>query len=159
MRNGESLKLQDLAERAGVSARTVRYYVQRGLLPAPAFRGKDTSYGEEHLLRLSAIKLLQDRFLPLDAIQAELSSRDVAGLRVLLSHPDGELGVAPVQATSVTAAPSRRAEPPASLAGTSIVRHVLAPGVELLMDAGAPKDSQELCRRILQSLAQPPHRR
>ena len=33
-------KLDDLAAAAGVSPRTVRYYVQRGLLPAPPFRGR-----------------------------------------------------------------------------------------------------------------------
>ena len=43
-------KLDELAERAGVSARTVRYYVQRGLVPAPEFRGPETAYGPEHVL-------------------------------------------------------------------------------------------------------------
>ena len=49
-------KLEELARAAGTSPRTVRYYVQRGLLPAPAFRGKDTAYGPEHLVRLRAIR-------------------------------------------------------------------------------------------------------
>ena len=66
-------KLAELAAEAGVSPRTVRYYVQRGLLSAPAFKGPDTVYGEEHLLRLKAIRVLQARFLPLDAIQVELA--------------------------------------------------------------------------------------
>ena len=68
-------KLEDLAKLAGVSPRTVRYYVQRGLLPAPTFRGKDTAYGDDHLARLQAIRKLQERYLPLDAIQAELERR------------------------------------------------------------------------------------
>ena len=59
--------IEELADRAGVSRRTVRYYVQRGLLPAPPFKGPDTVYGEEHLVRLKAIRVLQARFLPLDA--------------------------------------------------------------------------------------------
>jgi Ca-activated chloride channel family protein len=69
------LKLEELVRRSGVSARTVRYYVQRGLLPAPQFRGRDTTYTEEHLVRLQAIRKLQQRFLPLDAIEAELGRR------------------------------------------------------------------------------------
>jgi DNA-binding transcriptional MerR regulator len=68
-------KLEDLAKLAGVSPRTVRYYVQRGLLPAPTFRGKDTAYGDDHLARLQAIRKLQEQYLPLDAIQAELERR------------------------------------------------------------------------------------
>ncbi len=70
-----AFKLDDLAAAAGVSRRTVRYYVQRGLLPAPPFRGRDTVYTEAHLLRLQAIRRLQEQYLPLDAIQAELERR------------------------------------------------------------------------------------
>lgn len=76
-------KLTELAEAVGVSPRTVRYYVQRGLLPAPPFRGPDTVYGEEHLVRLKAIRVLQARFLPLDAIQAELQRLSLDELRQL----------------------------------------------------------------------------
>jgi DNA-binding transcriptional MerR regulator len=68
-------KLEELARAADISPRTVRYYVQRGLLPAPAFRGRDTAYSEEHFVRLQAIRKLQDEYLPLDAILAELTSR------------------------------------------------------------------------------------
>ncbi|HKA88904.1 MAG TPA: helix-turn-helix domain-containing protein [Haliangiales bacterium] len=68
-------KLEELARAADVSPRTVRYYVQRGLLPAPQFRGRDTAYTAEHLSRLKAIKKLQDQYLPLDAIQVELERR------------------------------------------------------------------------------------
>ena len=71
------LKLDELAERAGVSPRTVRYYVQRGLLAAPEFRGPDTVYEAEHLARLKAIRVLQSRHLPLDAIQEALTGRSV----------------------------------------------------------------------------------
>ncbi|MGZ3460089.1 MAG: helix-turn-helix domain-containing protein, partial [Archangium sp.] len=76
-------KLTELAEAAGVPPRTVRYYVQRGLLPAPPFKGPDTVYGEEHLLRLKAIRALQAKFLPLDAIQVELARRGPEELKAL----------------------------------------------------------------------------
>ncbi len=73
-------KIEELAAEAGVSPRTVRYYVQRGLLPAPEFRGKDTAYGREHLLRLQAIKRLQQQHMPLDEIQVRLASASEAEL-------------------------------------------------------------------------------
>lgn len=69
----QTFKLEELAQAAGVSPRTVRYYVQRGLLPGPKFRGRDTVYDEEHLTRLRSIRRMQEQFLPLDAIQAELA--------------------------------------------------------------------------------------
>ena len=69
----DEYKLDELAEAAEISVRTVRYYVQRGLIAPPVFRGKDTVYSGGHLLRLKLIKKLQDeRFLPLDAIAQQL---------------------------------------------------------------------------------------
>src|SRR5262249_18661022 len=77
------MRLSDLAERAGIPPRTVRYYVQRGLLQAPRFRGPDTAYEEEHLIRLRAIRRLQERFFPLDAIQVELARMTPDAIRAL----------------------------------------------------------------------------
>src|SRR5687767_3186948 len=79
-------KLPELAEAAGISPRMVRYYVQRGLTPAPVFRGPDTSYAPEHLLRLKAIKRLQDQQLPLEQIQIELSRLTEAELHRLVDN-------------------------------------------------------------------------
>jgi DNA-binding transcriptional MerR regulator len=62
----------DLAERAGVSRRTVRYYVQRGLLPAPSGLGRGKHYSEAHLARLIRIRTLQEAGVPLERIGAEL---------------------------------------------------------------------------------------
>lgn len=76
-------KLEEVAKAAGVSPRTVRYYIQRGLLPQPSFRGPDTAYGEEHLVRLRAIRRLQDAYWPLDAIAglfASKSEREIASI-------------------------------------------------------------------------------
>jgi Ca-activated chloride channel family protein len=76
-----SLKLDELASRAGVSPRTVRYYIQRGILPPAEFRGPDTAYDERHLQALRAIKRLQEDYLPLDAIASELDGKSEAELR------------------------------------------------------------------------------
>lgn len=51
--------IQDLADLADVSRRTVRYYVQEGLLPAPLGVGRGRHYGREHLDRLLQVKALQ----------------------------------------------------------------------------------------------------
>ena len=62
----------ELAERAGVSRRTVRYYVQRGLLPAPHGLGRGKHYGASHLARLLRIRALQDAGVPLEEVAAQL---------------------------------------------------------------------------------------
>ena len=46
----------DLAQLADVSRRTVRYYVQEGLLPAPLGVGRGNHYGPEHLERILEVK-------------------------------------------------------------------------------------------------------
>lgn len=56
-----SLSIGDLCERAGVTRRRVRYYIQRGLLPPPTGRGRAARYGEDHVYRLEQIKPYADQ--------------------------------------------------------------------------------------------------
>lgn len=78
----------ELAARAGVSERTVRYYVAEGLLPPPASVGRGAHFGEGHLVRLRLIRAIQQAGNSLDAIReylAELGPEDAkaeAALRV-----------------------------------------------------------------------------
>ena len=51
--------LNDLADAVGIEARTIRSYIERGLLPSAASRGRAASYSEEHLSRLEVIKSLR----------------------------------------------------------------------------------------------------
>lgn len=64
----------DLAELGGVSRRTVRYYVQEGLLPAPFGVGRGNHYGREHLARLLRVKALQESGRTLEEIRESLST-------------------------------------------------------------------------------------
>jgi len=47
--------IEALAEKAGVTRRTVRFYVQTGLLPPPNGAGRGARYDEGHLRRLLEI--------------------------------------------------------------------------------------------------------
>lgn len=51
--------LIDLAEATGVEARTIRSYIERGLLPGALTKGRAASYSQEHLCRLEVIKSLR----------------------------------------------------------------------------------------------------
>jgi DNA-binding transcriptional MerR regulator len=79
----EHLAIAELAERAGVTPRTVRYYVAEGLLPPPSGSGQNRTYSSEHLVRLAAIKRLKEAYLPLEEIRKRLAGLDAAGLRQL----------------------------------------------------------------------------
>ena len=74
MDSPDPLDLTELADRAGVSIRTVRYYIQQGLLPKPEARGPGAHYKEEHLDRLLLIKRLQREHLPLAEIRRVLEA-------------------------------------------------------------------------------------
>jgi DNA-binding transcriptional MerR regulator len=54
------MRIGELAERAGTTTRTLRYYESRGLLPARRAGNGYRAYGEEDLRLLRQIRLLQD---------------------------------------------------------------------------------------------------
>src|ERR1700688_165195 len=55
----ESMTLAELADAAQLPARTIRFYIARGLLDGPVKAGRGAAYTPEHLARLEQIKKLQ----------------------------------------------------------------------------------------------------
>jgi DNA-binding transcriptional MerR regulator len=56
----ESITLAELAEKSGVEARTIRSYIERGLLPSADSRGRGAAgYTQEHLTRLRLIQSIR----------------------------------------------------------------------------------------------------
>jgi DNA-binding transcriptional MerR regulator len=148
--DGIELSIEELAERAGVPVRTIRYYIAEGLLPGPGTRGKAAVYDERHWLRLRLIRRLADQRVPLATIKARLAGLSLAEIRALLDEAERQsatLAQAPSprdyvaallrNATAAAPAPARpaplppAAPAPAPPAGESWQRFPLAPGVEL----------------------------
>ena len=71
--------IDELADLGGVSRRTVRYYVQEGLLPAPLGVGRGRHYGRPHLDDLLEVKAWQESGLSLDEIRARRTARSGGG--------------------------------------------------------------------------------
>ena len=101
-----SLSIGEVADKAGVSRRTVRYYVQRQLIDPPNGLGRGSAYSSKHLEQIARIVRLQREGLPLEQIQEALTS-----------------GVEPAQ-------PVSRYGPPAL-----VMRIPIAPGIRLELDA------------------------
>jgi DNA-binding transcriptional MerR regulator len=121
----------ELAALGGVTRRTVRYYVQEGLLPAPLGVGRGRHYGPEHLARLQAVKALQEQGLSLDAVRSAI-----------------ERGRRPAAAGASPAEPT--------VARSPWTRVELVPGVELhvsgqrrLPPPGRLRELAEWCERHL----------
>ncbi|MEU6449240.1 MerR family transcriptional regulator [Streptomyces sp. NPDC046979] len=69
-----TLTIDELAGRAGVTVRTVRFYGTKGLLPPPVIGARRVGhYGREHLARLALIEELQHRGMTLAAIERYLA--------------------------------------------------------------------------------------
>ena len=64
----EELLIHQLAQRAGISVRTIRYYIEEGLLPQPDYQGKYSKYTLIYLDRLELIRRLKESYLPLREI-------------------------------------------------------------------------------------------
>ncbi|MEU6369569.1 MerR family transcriptional regulator [Streptomyces sp. NPDC046931] len=88
-----TLTVDELAARAGVTVRTVRFYSARGLLPPPVIGPRRVGrYGQAHLARLALIEELQRQGMTLAAIErhlrqlpADLSARDLAIHRAVVA--------------------------------------------------------------------------
>src|SRR5687768_15463781 len=83
----DTYDLNELSAAAGVTPRTIRYYVQQGLLPSPGTRGPGTRYDRAHLERLQLIRRLQRQHLPLAEIRRRLEDLDDDGIREALGAP------------------------------------------------------------------------
>ncbi|MFL5993949.1 MAG: MerR family transcriptional regulator [Streptomyces sp.] len=88
-----TLTVDELAARAGVTVRTVRFYGTRGLLPPPVIGPRRVGhYGREHLARLALIEELQHQGMTLAAIErymqqlpSDLSPHDLAIHRAVVA--------------------------------------------------------------------------
>lgn len=71
--NGGELTIDELAARAGVSVRTLRFYTAKGLLPGPTLGPRRVGlYGDGHLAQLALIEELQRQGLTLAAVDRYL---------------------------------------------------------------------------------------
>jgi DNA-binding transcriptional MerR regulator len=68
----KTYSIEELSEMSGYSRRTIRYYVQKGLIDPPAGRGRGGFYYDSHLQKLKEIRAQQEQGIKLNAIQ-ELS--------------------------------------------------------------------------------------
>ena len=81
-----SYDIKEICADAGVTPRTVHFYIQQGLLPPAGSLGPGAKYSQVHLFRLRLIKLLQKEHLPLSEIRRRLESLSAAEVEELASQ-------------------------------------------------------------------------
>ena len=147
--------ISELAERTGVSTRTIRYYIEEGLLPQPEVQGKYAVFNEDYLIRLNLIKYLKDAYLPLKEIKRQLDSLMVPEMRDLVrkfekdpSRALAGLGIYPAEKSKVIALDFIQSAPAADSAQDYIKRAlnrqpaaIREPDMKFNAPAPAPKQS------------------
>jgi len=131
--------IDQICEMTGIPRRTVRYYVQIGLLESPVGRGRGGNYLESHLERLRRIKSLQEQGLALSSIEAQLKAESAPSPADLLEVPASEESRTLLPNLYDLLPQGQSASPSPALPVPNLCRTVrstyrIAPGVELVVD-------------------------
>jgi len=91
----------ELAEKANVTVRTIRYYMDEGLLPTPITRSKYALFSQEHLDRLELIRRLKEIHLPLEEIRVILQAANDHEITQMLKNSDEQRYKSPDSPASI----------------------------------------------------------
>ena len=67
--DNDTLTLEDLAKLSGTTRRTIRYYIQEGLVDRPTGRGRGAAYTKAHLEQLLTVRRWQQAGVSLERIR------------------------------------------------------------------------------------------
>lgn len=125
---------EQLAFKAGVPLRTVRFYVQEKLIDAPLGRGRGSHFTDHHLVQLQQARVLQNAGYSLDEIRERGSDLSL-GLKAMAAYDD--MRQAYVRARETPEDDPAIDEPPTDDGDLDLetsLRIPMADGVELLID-------------------------
>ena len=130
----ERFSLEEISSLAGVPRRTIRFYMQKGLVDRPLGAKRGAYYTRGHLEQLLAVRRWRKAGLTLERI------------RELVAEPeDGQL------------VPPERPRRPGDVAVRSHI--LLGPGVELVIEPEAagltPEEARSLARKAAELLVRP----
>lgn len=120
----ERYSIDELSALAGVTARTVRYYIAQGLIDRPAGEKRGAHYLRQHLEQLLLVRRWTDAGLSLDRIR-----------ELIAGAPED---------------PPRRAAPPGTVEVWS--RVTLADGLEVQIEPGRARLSPEQVRALVRGM-------
>lgn len=133
--------------------RTIRYYQSLGLVGRPLrYDGREAVFAYEHLVRVAAIKLLQNQGFSLAQIQSALWGASTEALEAAVLE-----AIAPRKEALALRKDARIAAAPAAVMRSrgprSVVQAEVAPGVQVTIDPVLVPDPERVLRAIGAALA------
>ena len=112
----EKYTVSDLERESGVKARTIRKYIQMGLVPQAETRGPGAGYTDDHLARLKVVERLRTKSssLTLDRIRLilqQLSPGDIEAVASNQTQIEALIDIEPPESTALEYIRSIRSEP------------------------------------------------
>lgn len=157
------LSLIDLCESIDVTPRTVRYYIQQGLLPPPSGAGSTAAYSPAHVDRLRVIKALQREHLPLAEIRARMDAvgdADVSSLLAERAAPRKSDAISYIRAALTDKSPAYIVSEPSGVRQASLFPNVrrstwehycLTPDVEVHVRRPLDRETNRKLDRLLEA--------
>ena len=147
--NGELYRMGEWAELAGVTRRTVHYYINKGLIPPAEGAGVNSYYTADHLNRIRLIRKMQESYLPLNEIRKIVTPLDPAQV---VEHLElYKLGEPPANRRFVVQEMAH--EESSQLPGTPLLyeRVDLGSNIELHFPAGLREKNPALIRSLIEN--------
>lgn len=92
--NENQYQISELASITGHTVRTIRYYMDEGLLPQPEIQGRYAYFNDSYLARLKLIQRLKEAYLPLKEIKRVLDTLSDEQIKEYAGKTDlSDLGV------------------------------------------------------------------
>ncbi len=124
-------RISELAKKAGVTRRTVHYYISKGLIPPAIGSGVNSHYDDDHLARIILIKRLQEKYLPLDKIREVVAGLSYEEVQQMLDAVEKLHEEKDEKTLEIVADAVWDDELPGQVEGTEYVRIHLGMGIEL----------------------------
>jgi DNA-binding transcriptional MerR regulator len=149
-----TFSIREAARAAGTTVRSIRYYVERKVVPPPEFKSVHTRYDCAFLVRLRAVTQLRKKNLRIDAIRKQIDA----------ASPDELLRIAGYAMPPPAAAPPPAGPAPSTVlpagfvgpyrAGTTYPSErwehlAICPGVMLLVKSEADAEAWRVGREIV----------
>ena len=163
----KTYSIAELERLSGFPRRTIHFYVRERMISPASSKGGPARYGEDHLLRLQMIRVLQSSHLRLDGIREALDSMDTTEMRRTIgdaegtrrewdseavstwvgskAEPHSDLAVDHASHVSNMLAGLRRAVPQVE----SWQRMAIADGIEVNLRDNVPEETKKLLHQMI----------